>query len=977
MAETAMVEGHAVTATRAFLFTDIEGSTKRWEHHPDAMAVAYLRHDVILRDAIVGNGGAVYKVIGDAFQAAFPSANEALAAALQAQRLLTAEAWDASGLPEPLRVRMAVHAGAVNPDATGDYRSPVLNRLGRLLGAGHGGQTIVSQAVFELAGDRLPHEAALGDLGEHQLKDLSRPERIYQLRHPELPVDFPPLATLTSYPNNNLPVEPTPLVGREAETAAVRAQLERDGTRLITLTGPGGVGKTRLSLQVAADALDRFPDGAWLVPLAAITDPALVAGEIALTLGVREEAGRPLEATLADHLRDRRMLLVLDNLEQVLTGAKTVATLLAASPGLRIIATSRTRLGLRGEVEYVVPTLSVPDLSRLPPPERLTDYESVRLFVQRAVAAKPAFVVDDANARAVAAICRRLDGLPLAIELAAARVKLLAPDALLRRLEQRLPLLTGGARDLLPHQRTLRGAIAWSYDLLTEAERTLFRHLAIFAGGWTLESVEALADSGVDAAIDPFDGVVALVDQSLVRQEDGADGEPRFSMLQTIREYGREQLAQSGEDEELSRWHASHFLDLAEQAEPALTGPDQGDWLGRLEAEHDNLRATLGWATERDAETALRLGAALWRFWMIRGYQTEGYRWLQGALAAGGGTPPAVRAAALRAAGVLAELRADLVQAKALHEESLAIARAIGDRGGTATSLRNLGVVAQEQRDYGTALAHYAEALTLHRADGDRRGLAATMTNMGKAVQEQGDDARASALYEEALALVRTLGDRQATAGVLMNLGVIAADQGMYPKATACYEEALSLARALGDRWTEGSILYNLGVVAAEQDEPTQAMAFFGEAIALARELEDQQGVAYALIGLGDLACERGEIAAAVDAYKESLLACREIGDQSGAIHSLFKMAALAGAGNEPERAARLFGAAAGLCELRGNPCSSTDRAGFERDEAIVRTTLGETAFAAACQEGRSLSFAGAVDEALAARATISSTVIA
>jgi len=628
------------TGTVTFFFTDIEGSTRLWEQYPEAMKKALARHDALLRAAIEAHDGYVFKTVGDAFCAAFDTAPDALAAALAAQRALHAEAWGEVG---SIRVRIALHTGAAE-EREGDYFGQPLNRVARLLSAGHGGQVLLSQTIYDLVRDALPAGASLRDLGERRLKDLQRPERIFQLVVPDLPADFPSLKTLDNRPNN-LPAQAALLVGREKEIEAVRGRLLRPDVRLLTLTGPGGTGKTRLALQVAAEVLDDFEHGVFFVALAPISDPGLVVPTMAQTLGLKETAGQPLIETLKDYLRDRALMLVLDNFEQVLAAASRVAELLAAGPQLKVLVTSRAVLRVYGEHEFPVPPLTLPDPQRLPPPERLTQYEAVRLFIERALAVKPDFAVTNDNAPAVAEICRRLDGLPLALELAAARIRLLPPQAMLARLERRLPLLTGGARDLPARQQTLRNAIAWGYDLLGPGEQTLFRRLAVFVGGCTLEAAEAVGGGAVEV----LDGIESLVGKSLLRQEEGVGGEPWFAMLETIREFALERLEESGEAEAIRRQHAAHYLELAEQAESALKGSQQMAWLEQLEREHDNLRAALRRSVERgEAEYGLRLGGALGRFWWMHGYLIEGRAWLTALLALpGASSSTAARALAL------------------------------------------------------------------------------------------------------------------------------------------------------------------------------------------------------------------------------------------------------------------------------------------------------------------------------------------
>ncbi|CAA9576383.1 MAG: Transcriptional regulator, AfsR family, partial [uncultured Thermomicrobiales bacterium] len=640
------------TGTVVFLFTDVEGSTARWERDRPTMAAAVDRHLALLRQAVAAHGGVPFKTVGDAVQAAFPSAPRAVAAALDAQRALLAEDWSAvGGLP----VRMALHAGEAAPDGRGDYLAPTLNRLARLLSTGHGGQVLLSQAVQQLARGALPEGAALRDLGEHRLRDLLEPERVFQLLHPELPEAFPPLRSLAGRPHN-LPMQPTPFLGREREVAEVTGLLRRGEARLLTLAGPGGVGKTHLALAAAAELLDAFPDGAWFVDLAPLADPALVPTAVATALGLREAGGRPPADAAANHLRDKAALLVLDNWEHLLGAAPFVADLLAACPRLAVLATSRAPLRLRGEREHPVGPLALADPAA--DAAALAGSEAVALFVERARAVKPGFALDETNAVAVAGIVRRLDGLPLAIELAAARVRVLAPPALLARLDRALPLLTSGPRDAPARQRTLRDAIAWSHGLLSPDERDLFRRLAVFVGGFTLEATEAVADLGGE--LDALGGLEGLAEDSLLRPAEGPGGEPRFTMLATVREFAREQLEASGEAAVAHGRHAAFFTVLAESAAPELTGPDQGAWLARLEAEHDNLRAALVWAEGHEPESCLRLAGALWRFWYARGHLAEGLRRLEAAVARADGRPADACARALLGAGVLADLQGDL-----------------------------------------------------------------------------------------------------------------------------------------------------------------------------------------------------------------------------------------------------------------------------------------------------------------------------
>jgi predicted ATPase/class 3 adenylate cyclase len=820
--------------TITLLFTDIEGSTRLLQQLGDCYPSVLAEHHRILRAAVGAHGGRVVDTQGDAFFVAFARAVDAVAAAVEAQRALASHPWPEGA---EVRARMGLHTGEPRPMDSG-YVGLDLHRAARICAAGHGGQVLLSEAARVLVQDALPEGTALQNLGEHRLKDLQQPERLAQLVIPGLPAGFPPLRSLDFRPHN-LPVQATVLLGREREIGEVRALLRRDDIRLITLTGPGGTGKTRLSLHAAADVIDQFEHGVFLVPLAPLVDPALVPSVIAETLGLRDLSGRSATESLTAFLCDRRLLLVLDNFEQILPAATVVADLLGAAPGLRVLVTSREPLRLRSEREYPVPPLPLPDRGRPPLLPALSRYGAVALFVERAVGIKPDFTLTDDNASAVAEICARLDGLPLAIELAAARIRLLSPEAILKRLEQRLPLLTGGARDLPARLRTMRDAIAWSYDLLDPTEQRLFRRLGVFAGGWTLDSADAICDLGGDCGLNVLDGLESLVAKSLVVQRQTVDGEPRFGVLETIREFALEQLAASGEESELRRRHAIFFLGLAEEAAPKLLTGEQVAWLEQLDREHDNLRVVLAWSLESGAdapagsdptEVGLRLGAALGWFWFLRGYAGEGRRWLEAALARSEpDRPTPARARALHALRGMALQQGDYGAVQVNAEEGLRIARSVGDRHLIGLSLLHLGVATRHHRgDTETARTLLAESLAVLREVGDAWGAAFALRDLGVAAWLAGDLDGALAYFEESLALFRSTGERFGLSTTLGFLGTATLRAGDHHRAAALLRAALAASRELRDRWTCSAALIRLAHVAATIGDHRAAARLFG-----------------------------------------------------------------------------------------------------------------------------------------------------
>jgi predicted ATPase/class 3 adenylate cyclase len=989
--------------TVTFLFTDIEGSTERWEQDRTAMAEAVDRHLALLRQAVETHGGVLFKVVGDAVQAAFPAAPQAVAAALSAQRALLVEDWGALG---SLRVRMALHAGEAEPDDRGDYRAPAINRLAGLLSTGHGGQVLLSLAAQLLARDALPEGCSLRNLGEHRLRDLLEPERVFQLLHPDLPGDFPPLRSLDARPNN-LPRQPTPFLGREREVAEVVQMLRDDHLRLLTLTGTGGSGKTRLALQAAAEVLDAFPDGVTFVPLASLSDPALIPSAVAQALEVPEQGGRPVVEVLRDHLAGKQLLLVLDNCEHLLAAvADLVADLLAAIPGLTVLATSRAPLRLRAEREWAVPPLALP--WRPPPPptaEQLSPYAAVRLFIERAQAVRPSFKVDNANAPAVAEICWRLDGLPLAIELAAARVRLFPPEALLARLEKRLPFLTGGARDAPTRQRTLRDAIAWSHDLLDPEERAVFRRLAVIAGGFTLEAAEAVVGPG--GGLDVVGLVEQLCENSLLRSEEGTGDEPRFGILETVREFAAERLTESGEEEVTRDAHAAFFRMLVEQARAGMEGPEEAAWHARLTVEHANVRVALGWLLERgEAETALAMATGVRRFWEFRYHYAEGISWLERALAAAGPAPTRVRGWGLRSLGNLVFVNGDARRAIALYEEALAIFRTERDDEGVNIALSSLAIGRTTLGELTAARVAAEEGLAVSRRIGNERGEAYALRGIGFAASVAGDLPAAVDAYEAALAIFRRLGEHWAGLNTLTELGWVALQQGSLQRARDLGEEAKDRARAEGDlplalnadallgrvALEEGDLdaaggllaaaagefatlgedllaaaaRLTLAAVAACRGEAVRARDLVAHAVSVHRASGTPILLALALVEAAGVQADLGDAAAAAGLIAEALDLTRSGEFRLVEAEAVEGMAWVAAATGDASKAARMLGAAEVMREATEGGMPPSRRRRLEATDAAARAALGADAFGAALAAGRALGREAAAAEALA-----------
>jgi predicted ATPase/class 3 adenylate cyclase len=926
------------TGTVTFLFTDIEGSTRLWQQHPEPMKQALLRHHALLQQSIESSNGYVFQIVGDAFCAAFHTAAGGVAAALAAQRALAAEPWGETG---PIRVRMALHTGTADLHAgehkAGEYMSGLtLSHTARLLSVAHGGQILVSNATQELVRNDLPSLVELRNLGLHRLRDLTRAEHIYQVVAQRLPDRFPALRSLEVVPNN-LPRQLTTFIGREREIAEAKRLLAE--THLLTITGPGGSGKTRLSLEIGARLLSEYPDGVWLVEFAHLADPARVPQVLATALSVREEADRPLLVTLVDHLRPKRVLLLLDNCEHLIDACAGLAdTLLRGCPEVKILPSSREALGLTGEVVFRVPPLSLPDSRLVPALERLAEYEAVRLFVDRAIAVKPDFTLTDDTAAAVVQICRRLDGIPLAIELAAARVRTLSVQQITAHLDERFRLLTGGSRTALPRHQTLRGLIDWSYGLLSEAERELFRRVSVFVGGWTLEASVAVC-AGVD--VDRYDIVELLgrlVDKSLCLI-DGEGSDPRYRLLETIRQYGFEKLAETSEGQVVRARHRDFYLGFAEDAEPRLQGPEQVAWLQRLEADHDNLRAALRWSLDCDeTEAALRLGSALSLFWDTHGYVREGREWLDELLAHARERPTSTvttRRALGKVLDAASRTRArwsEFPQATEFLTQGLAVWRELGDKRGIAEALNNLAVGATQSGDRVRARVLVAESLALFRELSDKRGTAHALNNLAEILRGDGDLPGARALFEESVPLFEAIEERRGLSHALDNLGGILTAQGDYGPAEALYSRSRRLAEELGDNHAVATALRSLGGVAHHRGDHERARSFYEDSVARFREMGDGFCLAKSLIGYALTSHEMGDHEQARVLGDQGLALLREAGAKGELAPRLGQLGAAALAHGDVARAARFFEQSLALySETHDQQGIATSREGLAR----------------------------------------------
>jgi predicted ATPase/class 3 adenylate cyclase len=905
------------TGTITFLLTDIEGSTELWELNPEEMRTALIRHDAIFDTAVDGRSGVHVRPRGegDSRFAVFQDAGAAVAAAVDIQKNMSSEMWE---MPSPLRVRIGLHTGVADL-RMGDYYGSAVNRSARLRGLGNGGQTLVSLTTKELVQDNLPEGVSLGDLGFHSLKGLSRPENVFQLLIPGLSQDFPPLKSIENLPNN-LPAQTTQFIGREDEVQEIGEILKERNVRLLTLTGPGGTGKTRLSQEAAAEMLDIFPDGVFFIPLAPISDPELVPTTIARTIGVREGGGLPPLENLKSFLKDKHMLLLLDNFEQVMDATVGVSELLLAAPNLKLMVTSRIPLRIRGEQEFPVPPLDVPSMKM--EIEEISEIECVQLFVALAQAANPRFEFNEGNAAAVSEICRRLDGLPLAIEIAAARSRMLSPQAILKRLDESLKLLTGGPKDLPARQQTLRGAIDWSYELLETPDRMLFARLGVFVGGFTLEAAEVVCNP--QGELDVIGSVETLLDNSLVKLASAEEDEPRFELLQTIREYALEKLVDNGEFDELRQYHAGYFDQKSDEFMWQLYSARSVEFLKFLETEQDNFRAALNWSLESPDRTGVGVQIAyrIFWFWYRYGHFHEGREWSERLL----------------------------VQTVEMSNHPL--------RG---MALTTASMMAMWEGDLNVAADYVLESVDIWRVLEEPEGMGFALLTVGVVLLNQGQDDRARPYLEETVEVIREIGATWFEGTALVHLGNVALGQGDIAAALDYLERGEKIARQIGDPWQIAFAVNNRGEVARVLGEYDKAKRYYVETEQFYRQADAIGDQARLVHTMAYIAQHEGDLETAEARFRESLESFLELGNKRGIAECLAGLAGLAAERGQFEWAVPLLAASEALLTSFGAAWWPADRVEFEHSLEVTRSALEPVEFEALWNEGQSFSLEQAV----------------
>ena len=924
------------TGIVTFLFTDIESSTKLAQEFPDILQDALDRHHSIMQKAMESYNGFIFEIVGDAFCCAFEKAEDAVRVAVDAQLNIAKEEWNEA----VIKVRIGIHSGNAEWDENRYTGYITLARTARIMSAAYGEQILISNHAYGLLFkiedsetqsknfylNNLSHREfeviSFRDLGERRLKDVIQPIRLFQVLYPGLREDFPPLKTLDARPNN-LQVQLTSFIGREDEIQIIKNLLKQ--TRLLTLTGSGGAGKTRLALKVAEDLIDDFANGVWCAELAAIINPSLLLQEIMNIFGLKEESRGSPEVTLYDHLKDKEILLILDNCEHLVEACAVLAEkLLSNCPKLKILSASREALKSKGEQIHRVPSLEIPDPKKIISVEKLMQFESVRLFTERALSVDESFRVNNENAQALASICCQLDGIPLAIELAAARIKIMSIEKIHERLNDRFNLLTGGVRTALPRQQTLRALTDWSYDLLSEQEKLLWKRLSVFSGGWTLEAAEEVCSDDKILKQDMIDLLNQLTEKSIIIYQAGKE---RYRILETLKQFGKEKLNETGSQEIILLRHLNYYMEFSETAEPKLNESDVQVWLNKLESEQSNFQCAIEWSIKSgNTEHGARLAGALGGFWNIRWHYSSGYRLLDSILKNCSGISRTVFIKVLNCIGLLtrnqgeyekaekffkrsfklskengdkqsiavslnglakiAEEKGNYDRAQKLYEESIKISRAKGDKLNTAVSLNGLGIVSRFKGNYEETFKYYEESLLIRRETGDIRGIANTLHNLGMLAEDMYDFEQSKKYYEESLKLRREICDKLGITGSLNGLAKLEMNYENFETAKKIFEESLVLKREIGDKPGIAGLLNNLGIVAFVQENYDLAQKYYEEGLAIGFEINDRYIKAASLNNLGELAFNRFNFEEAEMYFKQGLELETEMGAKPGIAHS-------------------------------------------------------------------------------------------
>jgi len=921
------------SGTVTFLFTDIENSTPLWEQYPGIMKSALAGHDAILKETVESNNGQIIKTTGDGVHAVFSTAMDAIEASLNAQHEFQTSEFFAKrpdvgkNSEVSIRVRMGLHTGEAEL-RDGDYYGSTLNRAARIMGIGHGGQILVSEITLRVAREHLPQKISILDLGLHQLKGLNRPERIYQLNTRGLQHEFPPLKSL-SRATNNLPSQLTSFIGRECELAETKSRL--DGTRLLTLIGPGGTGKTRLSIELGSQILSTFKDGVWLVEFAPISDPSLIMQTIASVINIREIPGTPLKGLVHDYLREKHLLLILDNCEHLVEASAQVADdLLHIAPNIKIIASSREALGINGETVYRVPSLSLPEQADVTK-DAAMGFESVQLFVDRASAANRKFQLTDEDASFVAQICSRLDGIPLAIELAASRITVFSPEQIAKRLDDRFRLLTGGSRTALPRQQTLRALIDWSYDLLSEDERALLRRLSVFAGGWTFEAAETICNS-----LDVLEHLPQLINKSLVVVNDEYD-ETRYYLLETIRQYARDKLLENNEGERTRDRHLAYFLEMTETAMPEmLTREKELEWIRKLEIEYDNIRAAVEWCLSNDPIAAMRLVRSLTYLYVVTSYASEGHLWGE---------------EALEKVKLLTDSGKILSDDEKLHKARL---------------ISGMSIMSFSMGDNRLTAIEAEQAVDLLRSLDDKWTLALTLAfhTAGKLITGKFDEAIVS--IEEALELAEKLGDKYILGSVISAASNVESYVNRdIAKSDALREKAMELLEQHGSRWSYGITVYGFGNLLILQKEFQKAREKFEIALQTMQEIGSTRNVIMIKSDLAHILRHEGNYSEAISSYRETILEWQRMGHRSAVAHQLECLAFIAKALEDTKKATKLLGAAETLRQKIEIDMTPPEREEYEKEFADLKANMDEKEFTSLWSEGQSMTMDEAIELAL------------